>query len=469
MRKQGAQSFVVESAISLPDIVTDVDSLDGVNGGGGSAEALAVSFFKVDLSNVEITSATDEDFLGQVIVVNYRKPGSSDFDVSYIFEAVLPPPSLRKSGDQTRLLNNFVCSDGEFKRTVKGRDFAVKGVYYCQQNSLTHVCAHSCLRMVLNTVDGQSGLLTSASINNSLGIVPPLAGLRIDQIEAIINSRADRKAFVIDCSTIDSQMYVSALAAIVESGFPALLVFTTGDAGVEHVVTVFGHTRNTDQWHPQAIPAYAGPTSAPYYTGAAWISHFLIHDDNFGPYYTLSNRALDSNPSVQAHWIIAVMPTQPTIPPHLAEVIGAYILSNNLSSWAPLAQGRWFDYITRSNWTYVLRTILVSKQAYLDHLKAAKAHDNSAATTQDYSNFDSLPDQFWMVEFSLPSLFLGNRSKLGEVLIHSKGELGDNPLDLVIGARVPSFAILFNPPHQFQFGIASHIPMYELRPHDHIW
>lgn len=469
MRKQGVQSFIVESAMTWPDVKTDVDALDILNGGGGSAEALVISFFRSDLTSVGVESISNDGFLGQVVIVNYRKPGSGDFDVSYIFEAILPPPKLRRSTDQTQLLNNFVCADGEFKRYVRNREFTVKGIYYCQQNSSTHVCAHSCLRMVLNTVDGRSAILTSTHINDSLNIVPPVTGLRIDQIEEIINSRENRKAFVIDCTEISSQMYVSALAAIVESGFPALLVFTTGEPNVEHVVTVFGHTRNSDQWHPQAIPAYTGPQSALYYTGAAWISHFLIHDDNFGPYYTLSNRALDSNPTVKAHWIIAVMPTQPTIPPHLAEAVGAYILSNNLSSWAPFAQGRWFEYITRSTWTYVLRTILIDKQDYLTHLSEVTAHDGTSVISKDHVDFEGLPEQFWMVEFSLPSLFLGNRSKLGEVLIQSAEPIGDNVLDLVIGARLPGFAILFNPSHQFHCGLTSHVPMYELRPHDHIW
>jgi len=183
--------------------------------------------------------------------------------------------------------------------------------------------------MAVNSLALKAVELTADDINVHLGIAPPITGLQLSQITDILSKVAGAYSAIIDCSTLPPPLFVSALAAYIESGFIALLVFTTAGS-TEHVVTVFGHARNSDQWHPQAIPAYGGPSSAPYLPGSAWISQFLIHDDNFGPYYTLSTRALTEIASVKAHYIIPVLPFAPTIPPHLAEIFGSILLQNNL-------------------------------------------------------------------------------------------------------------------------------------------
>lgn len=441
-RKQGALTVVLEPAARLPRVAHEITELDLLHaGGGGAAEAVAISFFACEFGDDDDLSQIPEgDFIGQAIVISYRPPGLTDFTISYVFEAVMPPPSLARAAGGAYLLNNYLGPHPELPCEVKGRTFEVRGVYYCQQNSKTHVCAHACLHMALRSA-GTSDL-TTKQINSLLGVTPPCQGLALGQIVQVIESRG----LEAEVTNVEQQSYVSLLAAIIESGDQALLVFTTGNnAGgqsEDHVVLVFGHTRHSDEWHPQAIPVYAGPGSAEYLPASAWIDHFLIHDDNLGPYYTLSIQALDNDPDVRAHWVIAIRKQTPNLTAPGAEAIAAVMLTNMLPVLATSSSGRWFDYITQNSWRYVLRTILMQREDYIAHLRDAKGHDESSATEEELGGLASLPERIWMVEFSLPSLFTGNRAKLGEVLLMADPVQPEEYDDVFVGMRLPNVLVL---------------------------
>ncbi|MFT8243255.1 hypothetical protein [Roseomonas sp. BN140053] len=419
----------------------------------------------------DLTEVGNESFLGQVTLINYRKPGAVEFDCSYVMEAVFKSPSL--DGNGRRLLNNYVYSENTFEREVEGHLLSVKGIFYCQQNSKTHVCAHACLRMAVNTIGNPEQFLTSAGINKFLNVSPPLSGLSVEQVHDVINASGAAKSVIINCSGLENAVYLSSLASILESGYMCLLVFTTAGAE-EHVVTVYGHTRNSDQWHPEAIPAYGGPSSAPFYSSSAWISNYLIHDDNFGPYFTLSSRALDSNPDVKAHWIIAVMPHSPATAPHVAEAIATAALSNNLVNFAPLGKGQWFSYITRQHQNFVLRTVLLTREEYMEHLKASVGHDASKVTDQQLALYSPLPPLIWVVEYTLPYLYTGNRSKLGEVVVDASklATVNDNVGDFVAAIRLPGHALIKDTLGNFAFhpmDLDSHSPVFRRADNEHEW
>lgn len=493
-RKQGATRIVIESALARPKVREEIDWLDKACGGGGAAEAIAISFFAIaGDEEPKIAAIPEGAFLGQAVVVNYRGPGETTFSHSYVFEAVLHTPTIRGDGGVPRpLLNNYLTSESEFECEVGGRAFGVRGVYYCQQNKQTHVCAHASLRMALTSRQNQS--VTASYINETLNITPPCGGLRLPQVLEVIHAQG-LDANIIDCSTLKPETYASVLAATIESGSKALLVFTTGDeepeveaddcagdapsgetspgeSGEEHVVLVYGHTRNSDEWHPQAIPAYAGPKSAPYYPSSNWIDHFLIHDDNFGPYYTLSSQALEFDKSVSAHWIIAVRDKATKVEPHAAETSASTALNLILPLLAPLGKGVWFDYVTKRPWKYVLRTILVTREAYKAHLGQLTGHDGSVMDPAQIDRIDSLPERFWMVEFTLPALYTGNKAKLGEVLIASDVVNPQTYLDVVHAVRLPTMLLMNDDGTQLksgESGLNSHAPLYRTVAHDHEW
>ncbi len=463
-RKQGATHIAVESANSRPGVGQDVDELDARFGGGGAAECVAISFFVGGDENTLIADLPADALIGQLTLVNYREPGSVTFSVSYIYEAILRPPSL--PGSPGQLLNNYLCVGGTFSVSVLARQFDLPGVYYCQQNSQTHVCAHASLRMALNGLSASTTTaISNSAINRHLGVTPPCQGLQLGQVVSVIQDLGGMVEEVVDCSKLDSADYMKILASIVESGDRALLVFTTAGSE-EHVVCVYGHTRNSDEWHPQAIPAYAGPQSAPFYSSSMWIDHFLIHDDNFGPYYTLSSRALETNKQVAAHWIIAIRARAANIGADLAETLASVYLANTLPTLAPLAPAgtRWLSYITQQQHTYVLRAVLLERQAYIDHLSQSQCHDGSRTSATDVQLLATLPEYFWMVEFSLPALYTGNRSKLGEVLIvPNRPAPPFGPNDLILAIRGPAMMVTKDPQGNFAlygFGLTAHSPVF---------
>ncbi len=469
-RKQGATHCVVASAFDRSEVVDEIDDLDAAFGGGGAAEALDITFFRSDVSPEVIADVGNDTILGQVTVINYREPGKADFTYSYIYEAIFKPPALANG---MALLNNFVCHKADFKVVVSGREFTLSGIYYSQQNECTNVCAHASLRMALNSTGVLVERVTNRSINADLNLRTPInAGLQIGQIESIINAVDGIKAVVYSCAGMPPATYIANLASVVESGSLALLAFTTGDGDADHVVTVFGHTRNSDEWHPQAIPAYTGPSSGRYYASSSWIDHFLIHDDNFGPYYTLSTRALEVDPKIKPICIIAVQAHQPNAPPAFAEGVASFILANLMPSLAGERSEKWFQYITRSPRTYVLRTLLVAKANYLKHISTVCGHDGGGYKQTDIDRFAYLPEYFWMVEFSLPALYTGNNGKLGEILLDATKPADPRmPEGLFLGMRMPSLILTAQDgvAHLHESGFKTHCPIFSVTEHPAIW
>jgi hypothetical protein len=294
--------------------------------------------------------------------------------------------------------------------------------------------------------------------------------LQIDQIADVIKTNTKCDPVIIDCSRVNKSDALAIISAYVQSGAIVLLVFSTKST-TDHVVTIFGHTRNSDEWHPQAIPGYSGPNSARYYTNSAWIDHFVINDDNLGPYYTLSSRALEVDPSIQARYIIAIHPYKAFVRPHYAEALSAILLSHDLKNLSGLGSGRWFDYITQNNWIFVARAILISRVEYQNHLRSSVAHDHTSLTEPEIKLFDVLPDFFWMVEFSLPSLFTGNRSKSGEVIVQASNP-GNPPINLIRALRLPSLVIIPDASGnmaRYSVSMTSHSPIFATQLQDNQW
>ena len=482
-RKQGASYLLIETALGRDDVLEEIDLLDTHLGGGGAAEAVMIaSFAGPQDPSPDIAAVAPTSLLAYVVLINYRSPGHTNFTLSYIYEAIVTVPAYRgSSGDTNHLLNNFICADREFARRVRGRNFSLSGIYYAQQNGTTHVCAHACLRMALNSVGTSTKLITSAEINRTLNIQPPFHGLSLGQMKTVIDASGCVTASIVDCNGLPHSNFMTILAAIVESGHVALLVFKTGNSeeateqdNIDHVVTIFGYTRNSDEWHPEAIPAYSGPPSTPYYPSSFWIDHLLIHDDNLGPYFAFSSRALELDERVTATWIVALHPIWPATRPDYTEAVAATLLANLLPSLAPLGRGRWFEMMTRKQLCYVLRTVLIERKRYIEHLGASKSHDNTRLTEEEISLLESdLPDWFWMVEISLPQLYAGNRSKLGEVLVDALNVPASNDQSTsLLALRLPSGTLKRSnngTMRWYRSSMLAHSPIFQHRVHKNIW
>jgi len=491
-RKQGAQRVVIQDAAIIPSVAEELDDLDAACGGGGSAEAIAFSFFSEAFSEDDFGEIPDASLIGRCILINYRRPEDEDFSKTYIYEAIFTTPRI-SDGSQS-LLNNFINTEATFKIEILGREFPVTGIYYTQQNGITSVCAHASIKMVVRTLHPDQPTPTNRTINKLILPDNVLEGVLPSKMAAVIEELAGVSVNVLSCEKVDP---VSILAAATESGDLALLVFKTGvpspvptghrdDAPtigrrdlrqrtMNHVVVVFGHTRNSDEWHPQAIPVYAALPYAAYCPSSSWVDHFVIHDDNFGPYFTLSSRALENDLTVQAKTILVIRRQPCHISASSAESTASTVLAHMLPTIEAVQSDSWLHLTIGRPRTFVTRPVLVTKENYLAHVANMEAHDGSRATESDIAALQGIPDLFWMVEFTLADLFTGNRSKLGEVLIEAL-RTDEHLLDRrrrVIGIRLPNILLLRDADQISMpvrpFSIASHVGIYMHRPHDHQW
>lgn len=466
-RKMGAETLIIECALTRPDVLEEIEIIDATNGGNGAAEAIAISFFIGNVDPATMQGTNPDSLIGHAVVINYRPAGKTAFDRSYLYEGIVRKPRLPSQAiSSPGLINNFFCAAGEFSRRICGHDFLLHGVYYCQQNNLSTVCAHACLRMALNTTDPQQKA-TTTWINTVLGIKPPCPGLTLPQVQQVLQ-QVGLKPYIVNCQHpgLKPLHYLQMLHSFLVSGYPVLLVFSTKKANEDHVVLVFGYTHNSDEWHPEATLAY-GPASSPYFGSASWVDHFLIHDDNFGPYYTLSSKAFETDLALKAKWIIALTDVPPAFTPMFPEAATSYLIHPTLNRLAANGGGKWFQYITKVARPYVLRTTFVKRDQYINHLKQSVAHDRTRLSAAELERFGSLPDQFWMTEFSLTNLYTGNRSKLGEFLF--KNEPPQNvggkvaiPLS-VLGCRMPELYETWEngaPKDQYSLSMTAHSPLF---------
>lgn len=420
-RRQHANHVVVECALSRADVAHEISSLDDAFHGGGSAQATVFSFLKLPKGAKRLTRAGDATLLGQAVLINYRAPRESDdFTHSYVFEAILSPPKTAAVARGYGFPSTVVLPAGHFACQVLSRTFMIRGVVYCQQNETVHVCAHSCLRMALRSPRQDPLQVSAQKINELLQIQGRLGSLGTGQITDVINASGMNAALL---TKMKPDQYLSELAALIDSGHVALLGFTTkGEAG--HVVTVFGHSRNPDQWHPQAERTYSGHRSAKYLPSSSWIDNFLVHDDNLGPYLSLGARSFLRRANMRLNCVIGVLP-QPAISSARAETVALTILRQLLRhrDIRNVSNSYWFDYLADKKDVVILRSVLMDKARYMEHLKAARAHDQSRLDRDSLARFELTEDLFWMVEFSLPPLYTGNQSKLGEVIVSIKDGL----------------------------------------------
>ncbi|WP_145986961.1 hypothetical protein [Bradyrhizobium vignae] len=392
------------------------------------------------------------------MLINYKAKHHSRFTHSYVYEAILPPPKRPYGNRSFDFPQTLVLPTKHFECSVLGQIFTVKGILYCQQNDTLHVCAHSCLRMAIGSSQHSPSRISADRINHLLGIKEKVDFLGSGQIAQVINASGMKAAVRTD---LKPDQYLAELASLIDSGYLAMLGFTT-KGGVGHVVTAFGHSRRADQWHPQAMHAYSGPRSARYLPSSSWIDHFFIHDDNLGPYLSLSARSFAKNPQMQLSCVIGLLP-RPAIGSNQAETIAASLLR----SLPPLpeveGENFWMRYMAKRSEAPTLRSVLVSKTEYIDHLKRAKAHDQSRADRATLAALEGLDESFWMVEFSLPTLYTGNRSKLGEVLISSTDYAGES--GSVLGLRLPGrfLSVKEGDVYMWRSSLTSHSAIYEHR------
>ncbi len=446
-RKRGFQSVLIEEldAANCPTLSEEDEALAKRQRDFTGSRVHRFAFLR-GLPNQPVTEG---DFIGSAIFKTDSFSGLPQ-PRQHVYEAVLPPPRGAAG-------NNFVhCARSYDFHTGVG-NFSASGVLYAQQNDLTFVCAHVALRTALASIL-PAGDVTYARINQLAGIDHETVqvgnggrGLGPEQMEAVLNGLGVAYEKIVHEPHAKPQPlnlptdYQRHLYGCIESGAPALLGFELNDPAAapgeasRHIIPVFGHTFNEDAWVPEAQRHYfSGGLS--YYPSESWLSAFVAHDDNFGPYYCLPRNFLRKD----NFRLILGLKRFPTLFSAMEAETLAFGYAQILSGVFDKTRQDWLDrfsIFTRLG-SLVIRAQCLTREDYLGHLSSLQdwqghRFEEPLRTTLA----QTLPDFFWMAELSAPELFTASRHKFGELLIAA-----DRPsaadLSLLIAARLPGHALL---------------------------
>jgi hypothetical protein len=457
MRKMGAKTLLREELEPNEEIRQEFEDLETRVGKKLPREpkAIRLSFFAAPCPDKDKwrEQLPPASFLGYAVVLEAGLPTDVSIvsqrcpsgEMAYVLEAVTRPPAWAtddgKGGYATKgVTNYYVHCQREFRTTVgpqgANAEYSLNGAFFCQQNNLTHVCAHAALRMILNTAVGLvDHKVTNRELNTILGIdhgkVVVGEGLTPVQILAIpqrlgLNILAGN---FLAQPTVD---YAEWAYPLVESGYPVLLVFNPTHA-LAHVVVLLGHTMNSDKWDCEAHLAYRPEAFWTYHASAAWVDHFVINDDNFGMYTCmppayLRNRLLPQYDSTQrATFAVAFLPPSLDVHPYFAEKAAIELVRNLLKVHSPGQDNRWlyriWQQLQQGGKGIVARTLGCKRDAYIAHLKAQTDSDGHGPVSAIPKDLSVAPNDLWLTEISLPDLYTANKHKLGDVLSDAKAQV----------------------------------------------
>lgn len=486
MRRMHAQSFLREELEPNAEIDAESAAATARCGSTVATRAIRLSFFRTCPSSLSWDDLGEEDFLGYVVILVQRLPDGSDR--RFILEAVLRAPALELNGSLEPLANYYVHCSKQWQSTVgpstKHRLFRVHGSFFCQQNDLTHVCAHAALRMAVNSSPIVNTKLTNAEINSILGIDHSTSrvghyagdaegGLNADQIATIVQHLGFGATYA-NFERNPGVDYSEFLYPYIESACPVILGIERAQINANntfaHAVAVLGHTMNPDRWTPIASAGYGSLPLISYHSSANWADHFIISDDNLGTYVTLPTDSIRNvlvpkyNPNLHASMAIALVPQQATIAGYLHEQSAARMTAALLALTTPAPGNRWL--IRMKQEVFVCRTLLQEKNSYITAMAKATDSDGRSLDGSDVAKLQTeLPDRFWITELSLPALYTANKSKLGDVVsrLDATGPEYMNSESIIL-AWLPGFVrsgpALSGP--STHWPISGHIPLLRL-------
>ncbi len=280
----------------------------------------------------------ESHILGYAVIVKVME--GTQHKVTFMLESVVRPPSVVILPQDEEIfiapITNYYLHNSKSFETILGtqehfRAFALPGSFFTQQNGLTSVCAHAALRTAVNSSDMLNiPKLTNRYINDSLHLddYNPHGALNTKQMEQVVQGLGlhfhSANFFENTAVEYDHFLYPS-----LESGFPTILGLERWDDQSKsvsgHVVTVLGHTINSDRWEPEARRGYGNYPITPYIPTAEWCCHYIISDDNYGMYSTLPTDAVRNfivpakNPNQHVSMAISLVPSDVTLPGYHAE------------------------------------------------------------------------------------------------------------------------------------------------------
>lgn len=397
---------------------------------GISEFATKIDFFNGKIDSVFELSTPDFDkkrYLGYLIL----RP----IPTQKVCEAMIKTPDGRNP------TTYFLTCKAEFSSEVDGNEFKINATPFIQQDGLTGVCAHACLKMALyyliqqfSTFNGNRRELHTLpeidKISQEIILDEPILtthalGLGIPHIRKVFK-KAHCNPLIYDFTKQEQNGRLSyepdeLIYWYMESGFPVIIGFRTEESG--HAVVVIGHTFNPNAWWPEAKEGYYRKVFAnrPHYLESFAWTNFIIHDDNFGPYLT----APTEFPLVT---IIAIP---------IPEEIEINILAEEAEkiAYSKIKKETFFSNVTITEigdfkketvqwielfWKHfdegklVLRTFLIESKKFKENIQGNKG---ISPTIKEVYPELPLPERIWITELSIPELFSHKRMSLGEIII----------------------------------------------------
>jgi hypothetical protein len=483
----------------IPGFAQDDEQLTKYYKESPSSQAIRIAFFEADLSGKNLKGVTSDQLQGSCIIKRNIFPSGKI--MGHVFEAVLKAEPI---------LNHYLHAQGVHSVRLAGKQFTVRGTFFCQQNSKTIQCAHAAVIMALRAMAPDLDLPhlpTAPALNDALNgheLGKPLNTRDMVElfgqhgVKMLAHDPLQPNAKGIDYRTL--------VHAGIESGLPVLLAFMTKDRKtgemVNHVVTVLGHTLNTDIWVAEAEFGYGVKTPYKYHPSYDWCPHWLINDDNLGMEYCLQGNKLSSvwdrikpedahkGPDFVKSQLQQFDVTSVLVPLAHKEFIDipsaerktvcllqqfASALTESITETNPQPEGigttegcQWLHRLTKRcrpdhpGPGPILRTCYARKEDYLDWISGEKGEDWAHEPLPADAKLrieESLPDKFWMTEFTLVDLFTANRRKLGEILYLPTWSIKENLYEGLLLARFPGAITL---PQQNKLILLegwSHVPM----------
>jgi len=482
MRKMHAKSFVQEELILNQELLEEKAMVDKYFRGEIQLDATRLTFFSAPPDFLSWDSPEEyfeKHVLGYAVIVTMIMP--DNHPNTYLLEAIVRPPSIilfdeNKEPFIEPVTNYYVHNVREFFTTFgtkkSPKHLSIKGSFFSQQNTLTSVCAHAALRMAINSsplLDAPK--LTNKYINDSLEIQDynPKGGLSTEQIETVV-SRLGYKFHSANFSENTQIEYDQFIYPSLESCFPVILGIQGYNLQegrhISHVVSVLGHTINSDRWTPEAKRGY-GSYPIPYYIpSASWCDHFIISDDNYGMFGTLPSDMIRNfivptkNPNLHVSMALSILPSGVVLRGYEAEQRAIVIAQKLVNVVELTAKNKWHERLKKSkNGKYkdiVLRTLLQTKEQYLGFI-----NDNASTLTANQQKcLDNLPKYVWVTEVSLPNIYTGNKHKLGDVVIRANASKEEHKEGESLAlAWFPGFIQIGFIPQVEGWSIDTHVPL----------
>lgn len=498
MRKMDVKTAIVEDIMpSHSEINKECAALNVFFKENIEFKIYRVTFLSESISSKDaLPKIKSDSFLSSSIVINFKDP-IADWK-SYLFSAVVTIPKIKnnfKFGD-IPLLNNYLHIYKTFKREINVSEnslfeFSITGTFFCQQNSLTSVCSHASLCMVLNNMESEAGIITPEDINKIIGVdhitkrFGPKANVEFTkkEFEAVL-TKYGLTYELLDFIAHPKIQYDDHIYNYIESRCSVLLVFNT-DENTGHVVPILGHTLNSDLWSPEAEIAYSPMSRQDFLKSAsAWVDHFIINDDNFGMYLCLPVATLKratlpkDDPNFRANHAIAVIPADVTTLPTEARWASSILMidimqwcqNNNLplNKWPLLILKKIFDAKP-----IVIRTFLVTKEDYSKSLEETDFENISFSMEDKQQLTANLPTRFWLSEITLPDLYTANKSKIIDFFykcdnpkLEESNQISDRWIQMRLPGRLIKRTATGNHT-SIELSVKSHYPLLRLeRQHD---